>query len=238
MQFRNLKANEIDVRVGIVKYNTDKDKNSGIKGITLLLYKDARVDMTLLDESVGSMNWQRKHEFKDGKLYCSVGIYDVDKKEWVWKEDVGIESNTEAEKGQASDSFKRACVNWGIGRCLYTAPFIYIKPLPKENMIYTKFFVKNISYNENNEIVNLVIVDNNNLVRYSLQSPIEPNENVQQNNVQQGTFKGMTKETIIQLNELKIDVELLADYLKKPINQISDEEAQIMIKKTKERRRC
>ena len=118
MEFRTLTEKDIDVRVAMVKEN----------GVSLLLYKDARVDMEILDETVGATNWQREHQFKDGKLYCKVSIWDEDKKQWIYKEDVGTESNTEQEKGQASDSFKRACVNWGIGRELYTAPFIWITP--------------------------------------------------------------------------------------------------------------
>lgn len=115
--FRDLKANEIDVRIAQVKQN----------GVSLLLYKDARVDQNILDETVGPYNWQREHEFKDSKLYCKVSIWDKEKGQWIYKEDVGTESFSEAEKGQASDSFKRACFNWGIGRELYTAPFIWIK---------------------------------------------------------------------------------------------------------------
>ena len=118
MEFRTLTEKDIDVRVAMVKEN----------GVSLLLYKDARVDMDILDESVGAYNWKREHTFKDGKLYCSVSIWDKEKQQWISKEDVGTESNTEQEKGQASDSFKRACFNWGIGRELYTAPFIWIKP--------------------------------------------------------------------------------------------------------------
>ena len=105
MKFRDLKAEEIDVRIGQV----------GDGYCTLLLYKDARVDMDVLDETVGSMNWQRKHSRENAN--CCVGIYDAEKKEWVWKEDTGTESNTEAEKGLASDSFKRACVNCPIDLC-------------------------------------------------------------------------------------------------------------------------
>lgn len=104
MKFRLLKANEIDVRVG----------TSSERGSTYLLYKDARVDMNILDETVGEMNWQREHEFKENKLYCKVSLWDSEKGQWISKEDVGVESNAEAEKGQASDSFKRACVNWGM----------------------------------------------------------------------------------------------------------------------------
>ena len=117
--FRDLTKDDIDVRIAMVKEN----------GVSLLLYKDARVDMDILDETVGAYNWKREHQFKDGKLYCTVSIWDKEKQQWISKEDVGTESNTEQEKGQASDSFKRACFNWGIGRELYTAPFIWI---PKE----------------------------------------------------------------------------------------------------------
>lgn len=114
--FRDLRADEIDVRVGQV----------GDGWATLLLYKDARVDMDILDETVGPLGWQRKHYELKGNIYCSVGLY-MDGIGWVWKDDCGTESNTEKEKGESSDSFKRACVNWGIGRELYTSPKIFIK---------------------------------------------------------------------------------------------------------------
>lgn len=114
---RDLRADEIELRVQQIKEN----------GLSLLFYKDARCDMAILDETYGPMNWQRVHEFKNGKLYCAVAIWDEEKGQWITKEDVGTESNTEAEKGQASDSFKRANVNWGIGRELYTAPFTWIR---------------------------------------------------------------------------------------------------------------
>ena len=117
MKFRKLRADEIDVRVGGVYKN----------GITLLLYKDARCDMAILDETVGPEEWQRDHREINGTIYCGVGIYNDALSTWVWKWDAGAESNTEAEKGAASDSFKRACVNWGIGRELYTAPMIFIR---------------------------------------------------------------------------------------------------------------
>lgn len=121
IHFRTLSESEIECRIATVKSS----------GITLLLYKDARCDMNILDESLGPENWQRTHELINGNLFCNVGI-NVNYKEeglspvWVWKQDVGTESYTEKEKGQASDSFKRACFNWGIGRELYTAPFIWI----------------------------------------------------------------------------------------------------------------
>lgn len=112
--FRDLKADEIDCRIAQVKQN----------GLSLLLYKDARVDMDILDETVGNMNWQRKH-LRDN-ANCIIEIWDKEKGQWVSKEDTGTESFTEKEKGLASDSFKRAGFNWGIGRELYTAPFIWI----------------------------------------------------------------------------------------------------------------
>lgn len=162
--FRPLKANEIEVRVGQVFY-TDETKKE-IKGISCLLYKNARVDMVLLNEIYGSLFWQRKHEFKDGKLYCSVGVYNNEIKEWIWKEDVGVESNTEAEKGQASDSFKRACFNFGLGIELYSAPFIWITPLEKEKIKNTRFIVRHIGYDENRKITELIIEDDKGNVRF------------------------------------------------------------------------
>lgn len=117
IKFRALKATEIDCRVGTVSEN----------GCSLLLYKDARCDMNILDETagIGPTGWQRHHSRENAN--CVVSIWDEDKKQWIEKEDTGTESNTEREKGLASDSFKRACFNWGIGRELYTAPFIWIK---------------------------------------------------------------------------------------------------------------
>lgn len=117
MIFRPLKADEIECRIGSV----------GAKGFTMLLYKDARCDMNILDETFTPYGWQREHKEIKGVVYCGVAIYNADADRWVWKWDAGAESYTEKEKGEASDSFKRACVNWGIGRELYTAPLIFIR---------------------------------------------------------------------------------------------------------------
>ena len=114
LKFRGLYPDEIEIRVGTVSQ----------RGATLLLYKNARVDMALLDQVVGPMNWQRDHKEVKGNMYCGIGIEGDDG--WVWKWDCGTESNTEAEKGESSDSFKRAGFNWGLGRELYTAPLIFI----------------------------------------------------------------------------------------------------------------
>lgn len=151
---RKLRADEIECRIGTI---TDK-------GVSLLLYKDARCDMNILDETFGAMNWKREHA-RDNRN-CIVSVWDSDKKEWVSKEDTGTESNTEAEKGLASDSFKRACVNWGIGRELYTAPFIWVNtdyaeitvnPVTKKKQCKTKFVVEKITYKENGDIDGLSI---------------------------------------------------------------------------------
>ena len=143
-----LTADEIVCRVQSVKAN----------GLSLLLYKDARCDMNILDETVGAYNWKRSHTRDNAN--CIVSIYDTDKKEWISKEDTGTESNTEAEKGLASDSFKRACFNWGIGRELYSAPFIWISKDNaniQNNKCYDRFIVKHIAYDESSNISELQI---------------------------------------------------------------------------------
>ena len=149
LAFRDLRADEIDCRIAQVKSN----------GLSLLLYKDARCDMNILDETVGPFNWQRTHTRDNAN--CIVSIYDEDKKQWVSKEDTGTESNTEKEKGLASDSFKRACFNWGIGRELYTAPFIWVDASMcglNDGKCYDKFAVSEIKI-ENKRIVYLKIIN-------------------------------------------------------------------------------
>ena len=169
LEFRKLKADEIECRIGQIKAT----------GLTLLLYKDARCDMNVLDETVGPLNWKREHTRENRN--CIVSIYDEDKKEWIGKEDTGTESNTEADKGLASDSFKRACVNWGIGRELYTAPFIWVK---KEDCnisatsgdrfrCYDKFKVAKLTYKKNGDIDGLCIRNENTGKNVFVQMPDE-----------------------------------------------------------------
>lgn len=154
-KFRRLRASEIDARVNTVSK----------KGCSLLLYKDARVDQNILDETLGYDNWQRSHQMIGDRLYCTVSIWSDEKEQWISKQDVGTESNTEKEKGQASDSFKRACFNLGIGRELYTAPFIWI-PASEVNITvndkgkdttYDKFAVTDIGYDDEGNINKLTI---------------------------------------------------------------------------------
>lgn len=148
--FRPLHSSEVECRVG------SKDKrHDPPEWFTLLLYKDARVDMQLLDDTVGPMNWKREHS--NGNANCTVSIRGKSG-EWVSKEDTGTESNTEAEKGKASDSFKRACVNWGIGRELYTAPTIFVKAT-QENTPRSRYRCTVLGVDEMRRISRLVVVN-------------------------------------------------------------------------------
>lgn len=196
-----LEATDIECRVQSVS----KTK-TGKVGATLLIYKDARVDMRVMDKIFGPYNWQRSHEVIDGTLYCNIDIWDEDKKCWVRKQDAGVESNTEKEKGRASDSFKRAGFNVGIGRELYTAPFIWIELWNGEYYSAgtqnskeviraqsgTKFFVSEIEYDENRKIKKLLIVDKDGNIRYSygdpsqrpVKAPDNQNDNQNQNSNQ------------------------------------------------------
>ena len=164
-KIRLLHPDEIECRIGTISE----------KGLSLLLYTDARAAMKILDETFGCMNWQRSHQVIGNSLYCTVSVWDNDKQRWISKMDLGTESYTKKEKGQASDSFKRACVSLGIGRELYTAPFIWvsankvnIQKKGEKLFTYDKFHLSNISYNDNREITELAIVNQNGEVVYAL----------------------------------------------------------------------
>ena len=165
---RLLNANEIEVKVKQVKEN----------GCVVLLYKTARTDMDLLDETYGAENWQCAYEEIKENLYCKIGVWSEKLAQWIWKQDCGIESREDGEgnekKGEASDAFKRAGFKWGIGRELYTAPFIwissdFIKIETRNGKSYTneKFSVSKIEYNDNREIIALEIVNQKNKVVYT-----------------------------------------------------------------------
>ena len=165
---RLLKANEIEVKVKQVKEN----------GLVALLYKTARTDMDVLDEEYGAENWQCEYEEIKGNMYCKIGIWSDKRSQWIWKQDCGIESREDGEgnekKGEASDAFKRAGFKWGIGRELYTAPFIWIssdvatiKQYGQKYNCNDKFSVKKIEYNDNREIIALEIVNQKNKVVYT-----------------------------------------------------------------------
>lgn len=161
-KFRLLKAEEIEVKI----------KQVTEKGAVALIYKTSRVDMDILDETVGPENWQSEFQEIKGNLYCGIGIRDEATTEWVWKWDCGTESRADGEgnekKGEASDAFKRAGVQWGIGRELYTAPFIFLPLQTKQegkgyklSNPFEKFDVSRIAYDEAGRIAEITITGAN-----------------------------------------------------------------------------
>lgn len=165
-KIRRLNPDEIECRVSQVT----------AKGCSLLLYKTARTDRAILDETFGEL-WQNDFKVIDDKMYGGIGIYNKELNQWLWRWDCGTESNTEKEKGQASDAFKRAGFKWGIGIELYTAPFIWLNVKTEKNdkgkyqleNKFAKYFVKSIDYADNGNIKDLIIVDTNNKQVYSMQ---------------------------------------------------------------------
>lgn len=151
LQFRTLTANEIECRVG----NVAKDSS----GFFLLLYKNARVDANILDETVGEFNWNKEYYQVKNTMFCKVGIWCEERKEFVYKSDAG-DDDTQMEqiKAEASDSFKRACFAWGIGRELYYSPKIYIKATDDNNK-FARYSVKVIEYDDKKRITRLVIIN-------------------------------------------------------------------------------
>lgn len=182
-EIRLLSKEDIDVRVA--QTNIYNNNGQQVVKVNLLLYKNARVDMKILDELFTPMGWKRTHKLIGDRLYCCVEVYNPETKEWVCKEDVGVESNTEAEKGQASDSFKRACVNWGIGRELYTAPKIsielneneYTKDQNSRIKVWAYFSVKSIGYDSKTRtITSLEIQDKYGNVRFSMNGSVQQSQ--------------------------------------------------------------
>ena len=162
LEFPLLQADDLEVRIAQVK----APENGKSGGVSLLIYKNARIDQNILDATVGRMNWQNRYYDIGGNLHCVISIWDSDKNIWVERDNVGVESNTEQTKGEASDAFKRAAFNWGIGRELYTAPFIWvtdkncvISEYKGKWQCKTKFSVSSINYDDNRKICELVIVD-------------------------------------------------------------------------------
>ena len=204
MEIRTLRADEIECRVQQVKTN----------GCVLLLYKDARCDMRILDEVFGIDGWEREHQVVNGNLYCTVRVWSEKRNQWISKQDVGTESNTEKQKGEASDSFKRACFNIGIGRELYSAPFIWISlgkgEISEKNgrcsLDYkVKFEVKEIEYDEHREISKLIIIDQEGKERFKFIKKIK-----------------QTKEKSIKENKLLEDIYIMANkkgYSKEIVNK-------------------
>ena len=145
IDFRTLRADEIEVRPSHVK---DGKAN-------LLLYIDSRAVVSLLNETVGNLNWQSKFYEAHGQMIGEIGIYDSDREVWVWKGDTGSESNIEASKGLISDVYKRALSRWGVDE-LYTSPRIQV---PDDGYGNSGYKVSEVEYNEHREICHIVIVN-------------------------------------------------------------------------------
>lgn len=205
-RIRLLKADEIECRISMINE----------KGLSLLLYKDARVDQRILDETFGAFGWKRSHQCIDGNLYCTVEVFDKETMQWIAKQDVGTMGYTEKEKSQASDSFKRACFNWGIGRELYSAPFIWIpagkvsiqmkEGSNKEKRYYCneRFSVSSITYNNDREIAGLVIINDKDQTVYELKAKADMGsrkEKAQPKGKQEPKKEGITKEQMDLLQE-------------------------------------
>jgi hypothetical protein len=215
-EIRLLRADEIECRVGTINE----------RGLSLLLYKDARVDQKILDEAFGMYGWERTHQSIEGNLYCTVRIWDSEKAQWIEKQDVGTTSYTEKEKGQASDAFKRACVNVGIGRELYTAPFIWIPSskanIQKRDNRYTtseRFQVREISYNGMREIAAITIVNDRGVVVYEYQE--KKNSSKNQNTTNRIT-ELQKKELENELKRTGVDIEkVLRRYELKKLDEMT-----------------
>lgn len=193
-----LTANDVECRI----------KKITNEGAVLLLYKTARVDMRILDEVYGSMNWQRHHEVINNNLFCTISVWDSEKSQWVNKQDVGTESNAEAEKGQASDAFKRAGFAWGIGRELYDAPFIWISGKVSK---YDRFHVTDIQYDrEKQEFTRLTICDDKGKERYRLGTKTDRPQS--KDSTDDRRQKGIA--AIVELVKKHNAAEAFADFLK------------------------
>lgn len=211
LKFRDLRADEVELRVGATTE----------KGFTLLLYKTARVDANLLDEVVGCFNWQKRFYQVKNTMICSVGIRDKDTGEWCWKDDAGDESNTEAIKGEASDSFKRAGFAWGIGRKLYNSPFVWINKDENNDPKKTHYFVKEIEFDNNGVSKLIVCNEKSGEVAYSYPKGAKVSTNAQNN---PKTTVGSGKGTIRPSEKDKLNkfiATLDADRLDKFINWLN-----------------
>ena len=213
---RMLRADEIECRVG------QKSKDGG--WYSVLLFKTARTDQDILDEIFGSENWQSSHYEVKGKDFCTISVrvnWDEGRYDWVSKSDCGSESNIEAEKGEASDAFKRAGFQWGIGRELYTAPRIW---LSSEVDPYS-LSVSKIGYDENDRISELEIMGKRN-GKWEVVYPENKQEKTQE---KKQTYRVVSKEDrknelISRIYDMGGDVEkVLAYYKVSDLEDLSEE---------------
>lgn len=237
-----LKAADIEARVQSVF--------SGRKGTSalLLLYKSARTDMRILDEVFGPTNWKRSHEVINGAMFCTISIYDEDKKEWVSKQDVGVPSNRDSRKGEASDAFKRAGFNWGIGRELYDAPTVFVKLNPDEVdtskgkpqlKSWVRFMVADAEYDkELHEFTRLVIVDKNGQPRFQMgrgtntpKAPPKPsNGNMGHPGTNDEARQKVMEAVLEKLTNAGVDPDQISTFgFKMPFNSLTNDQLSVLL---------
>jgi len=217
--FRKLKADEIECRVGTIGKNE--------VGVSLLLYKTARVDANILDETFGSFNWQGDYKELKENCYSGIGIWNEKLQQWVWKWDTGKETKTEAEKGEASDSFKRAGFKWGIGRELYTSPYIWVNGSKDD-----RYSVKSITINDDRVITELTIInEKTHQVVFSYPKNIKRDENDHSNKSLTGDKANMTSDQVDELEKLGYTIAEVVARLNKPTTSITYNEMEEVLKK-------
>ena len=227
LKFRPLHPAEILLKPSII---TTTDGQGNKKSLTEFIpYKNARADMCILDECVGPDNWQRDHKDVDGAFMCGIGIYSDKHKQFIWKWDAGSSNGSaDVSKASASDSFKRAGFSWGIGRELYTAPFIWISAekidihkKADRYVTYDKFKVSSLSYNENREIKDISIVNQNGKIVYQLKSTSEKNTNEHIDGINQELRRtGIALDTVLRRYGVSSIEEMDENTYKKAMNSL------------------
>lgn len=161
LEFPLLHADEIYVRVNQVSKN----------GASALLYKDARVDYRILNETFGIFGWKCDYKEVKGNLYCVLSVFDEEHNQWVEKTNTGVESREDADnnqiKGEASDALKRSAFALGIGVELYTVPkliWLNVKTVDEGKKFvladkYQSFYVSEIGYDAKRRVNKLIICD-------------------------------------------------------------------------------
>ena len=219
IKFRNIEKHEIDLRVGSTKREDKNNKNSPVVGFQLLAYKDARVDADILDETVGAFNWVCKYYQVKNTLMCSVGIninYDEPTKEpyFIFKDDAGDESNEEAIKGEASDSFKRACFRWNVCRTnLYNFPFIWIN-VTKENTPFSHYIVDEVEFDKKGYPTKVVVINEKTkqvAYSYGVNAKVPPQAQKEQKNTIPSN--DLDKKSNVSMKELNASVNSMEEYV-------------------------
>ena len=235
---RDLLASEIECRVGNTKKEKVFDQKLGkeierVVGFSLLLYKTARADMTLLDETYGANNWQCEYYQVKNTMICAISIWDEEKQQWIKKCDGGDDNfTTEQVKGECSDAFKRAGFRvLPSTRKLYNSPFIWLQTKDGHSP-FDRFEVKEIGYDETSVIKLVIVNEKTKQVVYSYGSTDKVSNNAPRNEnktIQQSEEPNRAKDiTIIQAHEKFYEPSRFKDWLKRfsgqeDYNKLDDE---------------